>query len=62
VPVYRTHAPAHGPAISWFESNYRTDGFQNWALFGFAVLDLDGSRLRISYVDEYGREANADEL
>jgi len=62
VPVYRTHAPARGPAISWFESNYRTDGFQNWALFGFAVLDLDGSRLRISYVDEYGREANADEL
>jgi hypothetical protein len=62
VPMYRTRPPRRGPAINWFESGYRTDRFQNWALFGFAVLDLKGADLRIRYIDEYGRQPHEDAL
>jgi hypothetical protein len=30
------------------------EGFERWALFGFAVLDFDGSRVAVRYVNENG--------
>ena len=29
---------------------------QPWITFGFAVVDLDGPRMRVRYIDESGRE------
>jgi Calcineurin-like phosphoesterase len=62
VPVYRVKAPKPGSPVRWYESGFRTDRFQDWALFGFAVLDLDGPHVRVRYIDEYGRKRREDAL
>jgi Calcineurin-like phosphoesterase len=56
VPVLQTHTDADKPRApwAWQPSGYlNTDG-QRWALFGFAVFDLDGDRIQARYRDEHG--------
>jgi Calcineurin-like phosphoesterase len=38
------------------------DGWQPWIRFGFAVLDLDGGRMHITYVDEFGNRHHCEDL
>lgn len=56
VPVYMTHAAeAPFPAPAIFEDRrYMANGLERWAYMGFAVLDIDGYKLRARYVDENG--------
>jgi hypothetical protein len=57
VPTYMTHAESDPlPALATYEyRKFMRKGLESWALFGFAVvLDFDGARIRIRYVDENG--------
>ena len=56
VPVPQTHTDADKPPApwAWEPSGYLNSGGQRWALFGFAVFDLDGDRIQARYRDEHG--------
>jgi len=58
VPVYMTHGidDPYPPLVSYEYRRYTTSSFglEHWALFGFAVLDFDGPRIHVRYVDEDG--------
>ena len=56
VPVLATHTAADQPPApwAWEPTGYVTSGGQRWALFGFAVFDLDGERIQARYLDEHG--------
>lgn len=57
VPVYMTHGTDDEypvPAI-YEDRRYISSGLERWAYMGFAVLDLDGAKLDIRYIDENGR-------
>ncbi|HEY4594562.1 MAG TPA: metallophosphoesterase, partial [Thermoanaerobaculia bacterium] len=58
VPVYMPHAESDPyPAPAFYEYRDALEkGFERWALFGFAVLDFDGSAVDIRYIDENGKE------
>jgi len=55
VPVYAVDEAKHSePAVKWVERR-AIDGFiEQWAVFGFAVLDFDGAHVEVSYIDEFG--------
>jgi hypothetical protein len=56
VPVYMTHEEGE-PYVRPATYEYRRSidkGLERWALFGFAILDFDGSKLHVRYVDENG--------
>jgi len=55
VPVYRDEEPLKEPGV-WQLQGYLPDpdGFEEWALFGFAVLDFQGPAIRVRYIDENG--------
>jgi hypothetical protein len=58
VPVYmpRTDAdPLPEPATYEFRDSF-VKGLETWALFGFAVLELNGPEIAVRYIDENGRE------
>lgn len=57
VPVYMTHGATDDyPAPATYEDRrYISSGLERWAYMGFAVLDLDGPKLDIRYIDENGR-------
>jgi hypothetical protein len=58
VPVYMTHGKEepYPPLVSYEYRRYISGslGLEHWALFGFAVLDFDGPRIHVRYVDEDG--------
>jgi hypothetical protein len=56
VPVLQTHTADEKPTApwAWEPSGYLESGGQRWALFGFAVFDLDGDRIQVRYRDEHG--------
>jgi hypothetical protein len=56
VPVLQTHTDDDKPRApwAWQPSGYLDSGGQRWALFGFAVFDLDGDRIQARYRDEHG--------
>jgi len=56
VPVLQTHTDVDKPPApwAWQPSGYLDSGGQRWALFGFAVFDLDGDRIQARYRDEHG--------
>ena len=58
VPVYMCHGEQDPyPAPGTYEyRGYLPDGLEKWALFGFAVLDFDGPRISVRYIDENGFE------
>jgi len=65
VPVYRVPAPSTGkgrPAVEWVEQRYRSERHQDWALFGFAVLEFAGPRVRVRYLDECGKQPWGEEI
>jgi hypothetical protein len=56
VPVPQTHTAAEAPPApwAWEPTGYLDSDGQRWALFGFAVFDLDGGQIRARYRDEHG--------
>jgi hypothetical protein len=56
VPVLQTHAPdAPIPAPgAWEPRGFLNISGEHWALFGFAVMDLDGDQIQVRYRDEKG--------
>jgi hypothetical protein len=63
VPVLQTHAAEDPvpPPGAWEARGYLDDG-QHWARFGFAVLDLDGPRIDVRYLDETGDLVRAETI
>jgi hypothetical protein len=56
VPVLQTHAadaPIPAPG-AWEARGFLDISGDHWALFGFAVLDLDGDQIQVRYLDEKG--------
>jgi len=58
VPVYAGAKPEDPlpPGVIWEHRESFVKGFETWARFGYAVLDLDGPRIEAVYYDEDGRE------
>jgi hypothetical protein len=57
VPVYMSHYeqdPYPEPGQYEYRA-YLDRGLELWALFGFAVLDFEGSSINVRYIDELGR-------
>ena len=64
VPVYMTHRekdPYPAPA-TWELRDYLENKLERWALFGFAVLDLDGPEIEVRYIDEDGKERKRERI
>lgn len=58
VPVYMNHGvddPYPTPAFYQYRE-YKQTWLEKWALFGFAVVDLDGKAARVRYIDEFGTQ------
>lgn len=58
VPVYQWRAqsdPVPEPALYEYRGRFR-EGLEQWALFGFAVLDFDGPIIEVSYINEDGEQ------
>jgi len=64
IPVYMSHKEADAyPAPGDYE--YRAfikKGVEKWALFGFAVIDLDGTSANVRYIDENGDQHKTEAL
>jgi hypothetical protein len=43
------------PGVLWQETDYLADGLERFARFGFAVLEFDGPRIRVTYRGEKGQ-------
>lgn len=61
VPVYMVHPDTgrYDAPVSYEYRHYIPGGFggaEHWAIFGFAVLDLDGPRMQVRYIYEDGFE------
>ena len=56
VPVYMTRREnePYPPPAMFEDRRFLQSGLARWALLGFAVLDLDGPIMNVSYVDEAG--------
>ncbi len=64
VPVYMPRTatdPVKAPGAHEFRDAF-TRGLERWALFGFAVVDLDGPSAHVRYVDENGRVQREEDL
>jgi hypothetical protein len=64
VPVYMTHGK-DDPLVSPVSHEYRDSiekGLESWAVFGFAVLDFDGPRITVRYVNEFGRTHHEEQI
>lgn len=53
VPVYAHHEPLAPPATYQFTTSFPT-AWEEWALMGFAVVELAGREAHVRYVDEFG--------
>jgi hypothetical protein len=64
VPVYMCHdANDPYPAPGLYEyREFIQRGLERWAMFGFAVLDFDGPKLHVRYIDEEGTEHLAEDI
>lgn len=57
VPVYMTHGASPVPFPgNWESRSSFVRGLERWALFGFAVLDLQEESALVRYLDENGSE------
>jgi hypothetical protein len=64
VPVYQWHKENDDypvPAEYEYRAYYKK-GLERWAVFGFAVIDLDGESASVKYIDEDGREHHSEPL
>jgi hypothetical protein len=55
VPVYAHHEPIASPARYQLTRSFAT-GWEEWALMGFAVVELSGRHANVRYLDEWGNE------
>lgn len=64
VPVYMNHdADDPYPAPGAYEyRDFLGSWPERWAIFGFAVLDLDGDAIDVRYIDERGRKHYAERI
>jgi hypothetical protein len=54
VPVLMHHKGDVPPPGSWEERGFIEEKGDQWARFGFAILDLDGDRINVRYRDDRG--------
>jgi hypothetical protein len=64
VPVYMTHGKDDpvAPPVSYEYRDFISKGLENWAVFGFAVLDFDGPIITVRYVNEFGEVHHEEEV
>jgi 3',5'-cyclic AMP phosphodiesterase CpdA len=64
VPVLQPHAEDDPipPPGAWEARGYLEAGGEHWARFGYAVLDLDGPRMTVRYLDEEGTLVRSEEI
>jgi hypothetical protein len=64
VPVYQWHKERDDyPVPGTYEYRaYYKKGLEHWAVFGFAVLDLDGAVATVTYIDEDGRHHKTESM
>ena len=55
MPVW-AHSWGQLPDVDYVSTRSFSSGLEDFALFGFAILDFDGDQIRIRYVDEYGSD------
>ncbi|MBP1733379.1 MAG: Calcineurin-like phosphoesterase, partial [Deltaproteobacteria bacterium] len=58
VPVYqwkKQSDPVAEPALFEYRGRFK-EGLEQWALFGFAVLDFDGPNIKVQYINEDGEK------
>jgi hypothetical protein len=57
VPVYMSHKEQdpYPPPGEYEYRDFLQKGLEKWALFGFAVVDLEESTARVTYIDENGQ-------
>lgn len=58
VPVYQWHRPdaLYPPPGTYEHRRFVKSGLEQWAVMGFAVLDFDGPKIEVRYIDETGHE------
>lgn len=56
VPVYANERQLPEPIEYEYQEPLPEKGWERWARFGFAVLDFDGGRIHVRYIDETGYE------
>jgi len=64
VPVYMTHKdsdPYVKPAV-FEDRRFIPSGLEHWAMFGFAILDIEGPAINVSYVDEKGTTVKSETI
>ena len=56
IPVYMSHneTDPYVPPATYEYRRFIQNGLERWALFGFAVLDFDGPKIDVRYIDEDG--------
>jgi hypothetical protein len=54
VPVWATSSSLPADVL-WAETDYLSDGLERFARFGFAVLDFEDERIRVTYRGEKGQ-------
>jgi hypothetical protein len=52
VPVYAEHELK--PPAKWHLDKSFKQGIEDWMLMGFAILDFEGPKITVQYVDEFG--------
>jgi Calcineurin-like phosphoesterase len=64
IPVYMWHkeADSYPSPASYEYRRYIQKGLERWALFGFAVLDLDDEAINVRYIDENGLEHRSERI
>ena len=64
VPVLQNYTDGEKvpPPGTWQPSGFLDLAGQHWALFGFAVLDLEGDRIHARYLDENGKLMREEEI
>jgi hypothetical protein len=63
VPVYVDKAfTGDDPPVLFEMRDGFKKGFEHWAMFGYALLDLDGAQAEASYFDENGKEQFREQL
>lgn len=55
VPVYASSAPVPAGVRYEYKGKFDT-GLEEWAIFGFAVLDFDDRQIHVRYINENGEE------
>lgn len=64
VPVYASLGTGDPlpDGVLWQQRESFTQGLETWALFGHAILDFDGPRIGVRYLDEDGRKVHEETL